>query len=68
MVGSEGMKEEGHVGNGHDRDLPAREEGFVGTVRWRTTMCTARDGKNENDVGLFDAARDTIVCYIWDVA
>ena len=68
MVGSEEMKEQGHLGNVHDGDLPARGEGFEGTVRRRTTICTARDGENGNDVELFDALRDTMACYIWDVA
>ena len=68
MVRSEKMKEEGHLGNVHDGDLPARGEGFMGTVRQRTTICQARDGKNGNAVELFDTVRDTIACYIWDGA
>ena len=67
MAGSEEMKEEGHLGNVHDGDLPARGEGFMGTARRRTTIWTARDGKNGNDVELFDTVRDTMACDIWDV-
>ena len=32
MVGSEEMKEEGHIGSVHDEGLPARGEDFVGAV------------------------------------
>ena len=61
-------EEEGYLGNAHYGDLPARGEGLMGTVRRRTTICTARDWKNENDVEVFDVVRDTMACYIWDVA
>ena len=38
MVGSENLREEGRLGNVHDGDLPAIGEGFMGTVRPRTTI------------------------------
>ena len=68
MVGSEEMREGGYLGDVRDGDLPAGGEGFVGPVRRRTTICAARDRENGNDVELFDTVRDTMACYIWDVA